>query len=86
MMPHRGLAVMPLLVCLVACGRDPILERAEDLQIEGQGLGGGGGTPGRPEEPRPGTPDCTLIARKPLSRWAWTESSTSGISAPLAWP
>lgn len=37
------LPLLPLLLLLGACGRDPILKRAEDLQA---GNGGGGGRPG----------------------------------------
>lgn len=49
-------AFLPLLTVLVACGRDPILKKAEDLHA---GSAGGGGRPGAegagvPEGPRPG--------------------------------
>lgn len=71
-MPHRLAAVSVLLVVLAACGRDPILEAAEDLESRsgGQGAPGGGGgagqgspgqgspAPGDPVAPPPAIPDA----------------------------
>ncbi len=52
------------LLLLGACGRDPILKRAEDLQAGADGGGGVPGAagaghqgPGKPVEPAPGRPD-----------------------------